>query len=131
MPLASLDFLLTPLKAWAHAIAPVSSAAFDALAWVSLGGYLLFAVVALHYALKPWAEKMMLAAMGVAAVASLLLHLSIQSSPAYVGEGALWKFVALSQYVPWAVICLGCLYALYRVGSLLCQGKGRRGADRQ
>ncbi|WP_286999472.1 MULTISPECIES: hypothetical protein [Comamonas] len=97
----------------------MDSAAFEVLAWVSLCFYLLFAVVALHYALKPWAEKMMLAAIGGATVASLLLHLSIRHSPGYVGEGALWKFVALSQYLPWVVISVGAVYWLYRVGTSL------------
>lgn len=117
MSLAQLDSLLAPFKAWAHAIAPVNSAAFEALAWLSLGCYLLFAVVALHYAFKPWAEKAMLAAIVGATLASLLLRLSVLSSPAYVGEGALWKFVALSQYLPWVVISLGTLYVLYRLGA--------------
>ena len=117
MPLVQLDSLLVPFKAWAHAIAPVNSAAFEALAWLSLGCYLLFAVVALHYAFKPWAEKAMLAAIAGATLASLLLRLSVLSSPAYVGEGALWKFVALSQYLPWVVVILGALYVLYRLGA--------------
>lgn len=117
MPLAQLDSLLAPFKAWAHAIAPVNSAAFEALAWLSLGFYLLFAVVALHYAFKPWAEKAMLAAIAGATLASLLLRFSVLSSPAYVGEGALWKFVALSQYLPWVMISLGTLYVLYRLGA--------------
>lgn len=129
MPLALTDFVLTPLKAWAHAIAPVNSAAFEALAWLSLGFYLLFAVVALHYALRPWAEKTMLAAIVGATAASLVLHLSLQSSPAYVGEGALWKFVAVSQYLPWAVLSVGGLYVLYRLGARW--RKGRRAADGQ
>lgn len=123
MPLAHVDSApaLAPFTAWAHAIAPVDSAAFEVLAWVSLGFYLLFAVVALNYALKPWAEKMMLAALGGATVASLLLHLSMRNSPAYVGKGALWKFVAVSQYLPWVVISLGTAYLLYRVGASVRQ----------
>ena len=63
MPLAPTTQIFsntaTQLSAWAHAIAPAGSAAFDALAWVSLAFYLLFAVVALNYALKAWAEKAM------------------------------------------------------------------------
>lgn len=129
MPLAHVDSAsaLAPFTAWVHAIAPVDSVAFEALAWVSLGFYLLFAVVALHYALKPWAEKMMLTAIGGATAASLILHLSIRNSPAYVGEGALWKFVAVSQYLPWVAISLGAVYLLYRVGTSL--RKKHRGTD--
>lgn len=119
MSFALFDPILEPFKAWAHAVAPVDSVAFHALAWLSLGWYLLFAVVALHYALKPWAEKVLLACMGSATIASLVLHLSMLSSPAYVGEGALWKFVTLSQYLPWAVISLGVLYLLYRLAGQL------------
>ena len=48
MPLALADTILAPMQSWAHAIVPVQSAAFDALAWVSLACYLLFAMVALH-----------------------------------------------------------------------------------
>lgn len=102
---------------------PVNSAAFDALAWLSLGCYLLFAVVALHYALKPWAEKALLGTIGAGTVASLVLHLSIQSTPSYVGEGALWKFVSLSQYLPWMVISVGALYLLYRLAARLRKGR--------
>ena len=109
----------TSLKSSAHAIVPVGSAGFDVLAWVSLACYLLFAVVAMSYALKPWAEKVMLACIAGGTAASLTLHLSILSSPSYVGEGPLWKFVSLSQYLPWAVFSLSCLYLLYRIGVLL------------
>lgn len=111
-----MDSVLAPLQSLAHAVAPAGSAAFEGVAWLSLGLYLVFAVVALHYALKPWAEKAMMVAMGAATVASLVLHLSLRSSPDYVGKGALWKFVALSQYLPWAVIGVGVLYVLYRLG---------------
>ena len=124
MSVAFVDTVLAPFQSFAHAVAPVDSAAFEVVAWVSLGCYLLFAVVALHYAFKPWAEKAMLAAMGGATMASLLLHLSLRSSPAYVGEGSLWKFVVLSQYLPWAVIGLGVVYLLYRVGSRWLKGPG-------
>ncbi len=78
-------------------MAPVGSVAFDMLSWVSLAFYLLFAVVAINYALKIWAEKVMLVCIVCGALASLVLHLSILSSPSYAGEGALWKFVSLSQ----------------------------------
>ena len=123
MPLVSADSILAPLQSWAHAMVPVNSAAFDALAWLSLGCYLLFAVVALHYALKPWAEKALLGTIGAGTVASLVLHLSIQSTPSYVGEGALWKFVSLSQYLPWMVISVGALYLLYRLAARLRKGR--------
>lgn len=129
MPLAHVDSLFAAFKAGAHAVAPVNSAAFEVLAWVSLGFYLLFAVVALHYALRPWAEKTMFAAIAGATAASLVLHLSLLSSPAYVGDGALWKFVAVSQYLPWAVLSVGGLYVLYRLGARW--RKGRRAADGQ
>lgn len=118
--------MLTSFQAWAHALAPVNSVAFEALAWLSLGLYLLFAVVALHYALRPWAEKVMLAAICSATAASLVLHLSLRSSPAYVGEGPLWKFVSVSQYLPWAVISLGGLYLLDRMGRQLLQTRRGR-----
>lgn len=114
MSFAFVDSALATLKSWAHTVAPVHSAAFEAVAWVSLGFYLVFAVVALHYTLKPWAEKAMLASMGGGAVASLVLHLSLLHSPSYVGEGALWKLVVLSQYLPWVVLSAGGLYVLYR-----------------
>ncbi len=59
----------------------------------------------------------MLAAIGGGTAASLLLHLSLRSSPAYVGEGALWKFVSVSQYLPWVVVSVGgCVLLLYRIG---------------
>lgn len=121
--------MLTSFQAWAHALAPVHSAAFDALAWLSLGCYLLFAVVALHYALRPWAEKAMLTAIGGGTAASLVLHLSLRSSPDYVGEGPLWKFVSVSQYLPWVVVSVGGLYVLYRIGLQLrkmCRGRQDR-----
>lgn len=102
---------------------PVNSVAFDALAWVSLGLYLLFAVVALHCAFKPWAEKVLLGALGGATAASLMLHLSILSTPSFVGEGALWKFVSVSQYLPWAVISAGAIYVLYRLGAQWRKGR--------
>lgn len=120
-----MDSVLAPLQSLAHAVAPAGSAAFEGVAWLSLGLYLVFAVVALHYALRPWAERTMVAAMGAATVASLVLHLSLRSSPDYVGDGALWKFVALSQYLPWAVMGLGLLYVFYRLGTRW--GKGRSG----
>jgi hypothetical protein len=119
MPLALADTILAPLQSWAHAIVPVQSAAFDALAWVSLACYLLFAMVSLHDALKPWADKVLLGAMGAATAASLVLHLSIRSTPSDVGEGALWKFVSVSQYLPWVVISLGLIYVVYRLGAQL------------
>jgi hypothetical protein len=119
MSFAQLDFILSPFKAWAHDIAPVGSVTFNVLAWMSLGLYLLFAVVALHYALKPWAEKALLGSIGCATAASMVLYLSIQSAPAYAGEGTLWKFVTLSQYLPWAVISLGVLYVVYRLAGRL------------
>lgn len=121
--------MLTSFQAWAHALAPVHSVAFDALAWLSLACYLLFAVVALHYALRPWAEKAMLAAICGGTAASLVLHLSLRSSPDYVGEGLLWKFVSVSQFLPWVVISLGVLYVLYRIGRPLrkmCRGRQNR-----
>lgn len=124
MSLVPADSIPALLQSWAHAMVPVNSAAFEALAWLSLGCYLLFAVVALHYALKPWAEKALLGTIGAGTVASLVLHLSIQSTPSYVGEGALWKFVSLSQYLPWMVISLGALYLLYRLGVRLRKGRG-------
>ncbi len=118
MPLAPTTQIFsntaTQLSAWAHAIAPAGSAAFDALAWVSLAFYLLFAVVALNYALKAWAEKAMLVGIAGGTAASLVLYLSLRHTPDYTGEGALWKFVALSQYLPLPVISLGLAYALYR-----------------
>lgn len=117
MSLARADSILAQFQSLAHAIVPVNSAAFDALAWVSLGLYLLFAVVALYYAFKPWSEKVLLGSLGGATVASLVLHLSIQSTPSSVGEGALWKFVSVSQYLPWAVISAGAIYVLYRLGA--------------
>lgn len=121
--------MLTSFQAWAHALAPVHSVAFDALAWLSLACYLLFAVVALHYALRPWAEKAMLAAIGGGTAASLVLHLSLRNSPAYVGEGPLWKFVSVSQYLPWVVVSAAGLYALYRMVRPLrkkCRGRQDR-----
>ena len=121
MPLAQVNSIFSniasSLKARAHAMAPVGSVAFDMLSWVSLAFYLLFAAVAINYALKIWAEKVMLVCIVCGALASLVLHLSILSSPSYAGEGALWKFVSLSQYFPWAVISLGSLYLLYRIGT--------------
>ena len=69
----------------------------------------------MSYALKLWAEKVMLACIAGGTAASLTLHLSILSSPSYAGEGPLWKFVSLSQYLPWAVFSLSCLYLLYRI----------------
>lgn len=115
--------MMTALQSWAHAVAPAGSQRFEALAWLSLACYLLFAVVALHYALKTWAEKVMFASIAGGTMASLLLHFSLRHSPAYAGEGALWKFVALSQYLPWAVISVGCVYVMYRVGSQWLQGR--------
>jgi len=107
--------MLTALQSWAHFVAPVGSDAFTMVAFFSLACYLLFAVIALHYALKTWAEKVMVASISSATVASLVLHLSMLHSPWYVGEGALWRFVSLSQYLPWGVVSLSCLYLLYRI----------------
>ncbi|QXZ11007.1 hypothetical protein KUF54_07405 [Comamonas sp. Y33R10-2] len=115
--------IATSLKSSAHAIAPVSSVGFDVIAWMSLACYLLFAVVAINYALKPWAEKLMLACIVGGTAASLTLHLSMLSTPSYVGEGPLWKFVSLSQYLPWAVFSLSCLYLLYRIGARLLKSR--------
>lgn len=113
---SALSDITAAFQTWGHALAPAGSDRFDHIAIFSLLGYLIFAVVALHYALKPWAEKAMLASMSAATAASLLLHLSLLHTPSYVGEGPLWKFVSLTQYLPWAVISLGALYLLYRVG---------------
>jgi len=119
MPITQFDSffssIASALKSLAHAIAPAGTAAFDAVAWLSLAFYLLFAVVALHYAFKTWSDKVMLASIVGGTAASFVLHLSLLNSPSYAGEGALWKFVSLSQYLPWAVICLGGVYLLYRV----------------
>ena len=106
--------IATKLQGWAHASAPAGSAQFEALAWLSLAFYVAFAVVALHYALRPWAEKAMLASLLGATTISLILHLALQYSPTYQGAGPLWKFVSLSQYAPWPVLSAGCLYLLYR-----------------
>jgi len=111
----SFSEMIMALKSWAHSVTPVGSERFDGVALFSLACYLAFAVIALHYALKPWAEKVMFTSIAGAAAASLLLHLSILHSPAYVGEGALWRFVSLSQYLPWAVIGLSGGYLLYRI----------------
>lgn len=86
---------------------------FDVVAVFSLLCYLVFAVVALQYALKPWAEKVMFASIAVGAVASLLLHFALRESPAYVGGGPLWKFVVLSQYVPMGLLIVGGVYGMY------------------
>jgi len=114
---SSFSEMITALKSLAHALTPAGSAPFDAVAWFSLACYLAFAVIALHYALKPWAEKALFASLAAATAASLWLHLSLLHSPAYVGEGALWRFVSLSRYLPWAVIGLASVYWLYRVGT--------------
>lgn len=108
---------MTALKSWAHSLVPVGAESFEIVASFSLACYLVFAVVALQYALKPWAEKVMFTSIAVGSLASLLLHLSMLHSPKYIGEGALWKFVALSRYVPWVVLSLGCVYVVYRLGS--------------
>ena len=113
----SFSEMITALKSWAHSVTPVGSAQFDGVALFSLACYFVFAVVALHYALKPWAEKVMFTSIAAAAAASLVLHFSILHSPSYVGDGALWRFVSLSQYLPWAVISLSCGYLLYRIGA--------------
>jgi hypothetical protein len=71
----------------------------------------------------------MLAAIGGGTAASLVLHLSLRSSPDYVGEGPLWKFVSVSQYLPWVVVSVGGLYVLYRIGLQLrkmCCGRQDR-----
>lgn len=111
--------MLTAVQSWANAVAAGGTENFDRVALFSLACYLVFAVTALQYALKPWAEKVMLASMVAGAAASLLLHLSLRHTPSYVGEGPLWKFVALSQYLPLAVVSLGGMYLLYRMGSAL------------
>lgn len=113
----SFSAMITALKSWAHAVTPVGSERFDGVALFSLACYLAFAVIALHYALKPWAEKVMFTCIGIATAASLLLHLSLLHSPGYVGDGALWRFVSLSQYLPWAVIGFSGMYLLYRIGA--------------
>lgn len=107
--------IMTSLESWAHTLTPVGTEAFDRVALFSLACYLVFAVIALHYALKTWAEKVMWICIAGGTVASLWLHLSIRHTPAYVGEGPLWKFASLSQYLPWAVISVGCVYLLYRL----------------
>lgn len=114
---SSLSEIMTALKSWAHSVTPVGSESFDMVALFSLVCYLFFAVIALHYALKTWAEKVMFVCISGGTVASLLLHLSILHYPSYVGEGALWKFVSLSQYLPWGVASLSCVYLLYRICS--------------
>lgn len=114
---ALFSSLSTALQSSAHAVVPAGSVAFEVLAWLSLVCYVLFAWVAMHYALKPWAEKVMLASLGSGMAASFLLHLSILSTPSHAGEGPLWKFVSLSRYLPWAALGLGCVYVLYRVGA--------------
>ena len=120
---SGLSEMAATVQSWAHSVIPVGSSSFDVVAWLSLAGYALFAVIALNYALKPWAEKIMLASIFGATAASLCLHLSMLHSPNYTGNGALWKFVSLSQYLPWAVISLGCVYLLYRIFSALRQGR--------
>lgn len=109
--------IFTTLQSWAHAAAPAGSESFEMVALFSLACHIVFAIVALHYALKTWAEKVMFTCIAGGTGASLLLHLSLLHSPSYIGEGALWKFVSLSQYLPWAVISLGGLYVLYRIWS--------------
>lgn len=121
---SAFSHVMHALQTGAHALAPAGTDRFEWVAMVSLLGYLLFAVVALHYALKPWAEKAMCASLLGATAASLLLRLSLRQSPSYAGEGPLWKFVSMSQYLPWAVISVGCLYGLYRLGSR-CRAKRR------
>jgi len=117
--LSSLSEIITTLQSWAHSVIPAGTAAFEGVAVFSLAGYLLFAVTAMNYALESWAGKAMAIGICAATAATLLLKLSLLHSPAYVGEGALWKFVSLSQYLPGAVIGLGCAYLLYRIGSAL------------
>ncbi len=112
---SSFSEIMAALQYAAHALTPAGSAPFDAVAWFSLACYLAFAVIALHYALKPWAEKALFASLAAATAASLWLHLCLLHSPAHVGEGALWRFVSLSRYLPWAVIGLGGVYWLYRI----------------
>ena len=119
----SFSEIITILKSWAHSVTPVGSDAFNGVALFSLACYLFFAVIALYYALKTWAEKVMLICISGATAASLLLHLSILHSPSYVGEGSLWKFVSLSQYLPWAVIGLSCVYLIYRIFSALIKSR--------
>lgn len=120
----SLSSLWMQLAAWAHAVVPAGSARFDGVAIVSLLGYTVFAVVALHYAFKSWAERVLYASLAVATAASLLLHLSLRETPRYVGEGSLWKFVALSQYLPWAVLSAAGVYGAYRAYGRLRQRRG-------
>lgn len=114
---SSFSEMLATLAFWAHTVTPAGSERFDGVAIFSLACYLFFAVIAMNYALKPWAEKALFTSIAGAAAASLLLHLSLLHSPAYVGEGALWKFVSLSRYLSLAVIGLGCGYLLYRMGT--------------
>ena len=77
----------------------------------------------MNYALESWAGKAMAVGICGATAATLVLKLSLLHSPAYVGEGALWKFVALSQYLPGAVIGLGGMYLLYRICAALLKGR--------
>lgn len=114
-----LSDMLAALQSWAHATAPAGTESFDSVAIFSLACYLLFAVLALFYALKTWAEKVMFTSLAAGTAASLLLHLSLRHTPSYAGEGALWKFVSMSQYLPWAVLSICCMYALYRMGTYL------------
>ena len=107
--------MIAALQRWAHALTPAGSEEFNGVAWFSLACYLGFAVIALHYAFKPWAEKVMFTCIGSAAAASLWLHLALLHSPSYVGEGALWRFVSLSRYLPWAVFGLSCVYLIHRI----------------
>lgn len=116
---SSFNDAMTALKSWAHSVAPVGTESFETVALFSLACYLVFAVVALQYALKTWAEKVMFTSIAGGSLASLLLHLSMLHSPAHVGEGALWKFVSLSRYLPSTVFIFGCLYLAYRMGSSL------------
>ena len=116
---SSLNDWTAAFTLWAHTMVPAGSDSFDGVAIFSLVCYLIFAVVALQYALRTWAEKVMLATLVSGAAASFLLHLSLLHSPTYQGEGPLWKFVSLSQYLPWAVLMLAAVYLLYRTFTAL------------
>ena len=73
--------------------------------------------------LQSWAQAVIVAA----TAATLVLRFSLSGSPSYVGEGPLWRFVVLSQYLPWAVLSVGGIYVVYRAAGTL--RKKRRAAD--
>lgn len=104
--------ILGALQSAASSVAPTGSVAFDAVVLLALAFQLAFAVVAMHYALKPWADKALLMSITGGALASLVLHLSMLHTPDFVGEGVLWKFASVSRYLPWAVLA-------FAVGSLI------------